>query len=104
MRDFAVKNPKELVNLFIYIQARKQKELWYRVYIKEYIEAQKYFDCEYQNTNKTSKKVRLENEMFLIDQRSKDEIKSKGNKEDFTLTQCNNKKKVLKIIQREFEG
>ena len=73
------------------------------MYIKEYIESQMYFDCEYQNTNKTSKKVRLENEMFLIDQKSKDEIKSKDNKEDFTLTQCNNKKKVLKIITKEYE-
>lgn len=41
--------------------------------------------------------------MFLIDQRSKEEIKSKDNKEDFTLTQCNSKKKVLKIIQKEYD-
>lgn len=86
MRDYATKYPKELTGLFIYIQARKQKELWYRVYIKDYIDTYQCFDCEYQNTNKTSKKVRLENEMFLIDQNSKEEIIKKENNGDFSLT------------------
>jgi hypothetical protein len=86
MREYAIKHPKELEGLFVYIQARKQKDLWYRIYIKKYIESFQYFDCEYQNTNKTSKKVSLQNEMFLIDQNSKDEIMKKENYQHFTLT------------------
>jgi hypothetical protein len=39
--------------------------------------------------------------MFLIDQNSKEEITE--NEEEFSLTQFNNRRKVLKIITKEYE-
>ena len=40
--------------------------------------------------------------MFLIDQNSKDEVQNKNNSQNFSLTQFNNKKKVIKILEKQY--
>lgn len=68
MRTLAIHHPDELVDLFVYVQGSKERDLWYRILLKSYNGQTRKFDCEYQNQTKTLKKLKLIHEMIIIDQ------------------------------------
>ena len=68
MSSIVFNDPVDLEGLFVYIQAKKHRERWLRVQIIRWDKKEKQFSCEYQNNTKTSKKLKLINESFVIDQ------------------------------------
>jgi len=47
MRNLAIYQPDELVDLFVYIQGSKERDVWYRIHLKGYNRQTRKFDCEY---------------------------------------------------------
>jgi hypothetical protein len=82
MTNIVINEPAELEGLYIYIQAKKMKERWFRVLINTYDSSQNHFTVEYQNGTRTVKRLKLLKEDFLIDQTSADKILFKYNVSD----------------------
>jgi len=47
MQSIVNTNPTEIVDMYLYIQGSKDKEIWYRIYVKCFNKTTKKFECEY---------------------------------------------------------
>lgn len=98
MQSVVATDPSELVDMHLYIQGSKDREIWYRIYIKLFNKTTKKYEVEYQNQSKTIKRLKLLHEMIIIDQQ---QFTTKPNCQQLTF---NNKKRVFKLLQKELNA